>query len=65
MHEELNYLSERTEELEIQIDLYTSVVDKHKNGRLKKAYERMLKDYTQEKQLLDNILNYITINELK
>lgn len=65
MEEEMNYLSEKIEALEIQINLYTSVVDKHKKGRLRKSYERMIEDFTEEKQLLENIESYITINELK
>jgi len=51
MENELNYLSEKIETLEQEIDQFT--------------YNNECLHLIEEKQLLENILNAITINELK
>jgi len=62
MENELNYLSEKIEALTWKIDLYSGKIN---STQLGKSYAKMVKDHKEEKQLLENILNALTINELK
>jgi len=58
MEEELNYLSEKIESVEHQIDIIEYGID------IGCAAGDRLKEFQHEKQLLENILNALTISEL-
>lgn len=58
MENELNYLSEKIESCQDEIDMYSCT-------RPDTYSQSMIRIFTKEKQLLENILNALTINELK
>ncbi len=59
MEEEINYISDKIEDVEHDIDIceYGLELKTHNTENLEK--------FQKEKKLLENILNYLTIKELK
>lgn len=66
MEQELNYISEKVEALDNKIaELYDNLEGVYGiGGRVGEQYRADIKRMGEEKQLLENILSYITQNEL-
>ncbi len=65
MEEELNYLSEKIEVVEIEIDKAKSELNCHVNSQqANNYYQKKVTSLEKEKQLLNNILAALSINEL-
>jgi len=64
MEEELNYLSEKLEYIEIEIDICKASLNCHVNSQQANSYyKEKAASLEKEKQLLNNILSALTINE--
>jgi len=66
MEKELNYLSEKINGLENNITQLQLHLDKGSGcgGRIGIKHRTQIAQMTEEKEILENILNHITINEL-
>jgi hypothetical protein len=64
MEEELNYLSERDDEISCEIMEFEECINNGASGRIKDGYETTIHDLAIELRLIESITNYITINEL-
>lgn len=66
MEQELNYISEKVEALDNKIAILHDNTDGGYGvgGRIGEQYRADLKRMNEEKQLLENIMNYITQHEL-
>ena len=65
MEEELNYLSERIEELDEELGKTKINLGIHYNSQQANVYyETKLKAQAKEKQILENVLSALTISEL-
>jgi len=65
MEKELNYLSHKIDELEGQMYTLTSNKKNYTTDLEINFYVSKLYDICEEKKVLENITNYVTINELK
>ena len=64
MKDELNYLSERIQELENRLEYYDIQLDKVLNRTIPILHNKIEKT-NKELEHLNNILNYITLKELE
>ena len=64
MEKELNYLSEKIDDVEIKINHLTSRMLMIKSDTVKISYNNEISKMENEKILLENILNCITISTL-
>lgn len=66
MEQELNYISEKVEELDNKIAILHDNINGEYGvgGRIYEQYRDDIKIMSEEKQLLENIMSYITQHEL-
>lgn len=57
MEEELNYLSEKVQDLENQIDYFTELLKKERSHSQKKCYEMSVQQSTYDYEMLKSILD--------
>ncbi len=64
MNEELNYLSIKIEDLKEEISSLESMINEGAGGRIRNEYIKKIKHLSGEIELLENILNALTLNAL-
>jgi hypothetical protein len=65
MTKEMNYLSEKIERIENEINEGEKVVNETDDLSLKDMYKSLIQEASDEKQLLDNILSFVTLKVLE
>jgi hypothetical protein len=62
MTEELNYLSEKIEDIQQDIDYNTKELAKSKSSEAVQWYSRSIEKAETEKEILNNLLTFVTNN---
>lgn len=65
MEKELNYISEKIDEIDFEIEYRTKESARSENESDRQHHSELLEQFATEKEYLENILNFVTENMLK